>query len=285
MSIPAETPLLAASSLLSQALSSLKSNPNEPVSSSTLSQLQLSLDILTKLDPYLDDLSSPPPASLKPLIEATATNDWEAVYKQGKTSFPLGAEFSAGNYQGILIAQIARALKAKNVLEVGMFTGTTTLCIAEQLKHIKDAKVVTLELDQYLSDFVRPHLENAGVSDQVEILIGQASQSLDTLKRRKEQFDLVFIDADKGGYKAYFDAILDGNLLRPGGVMLIDNTLYKGTPLFDDKHTRQLQETIPGIKSDLAQAVKEFNAYIRNDERVDVCVMPIRDGITWVNKK
>lgn len=231
MSIPAETPLLSASSLLSEALTTLRGNGNAPPSKETLQQLQLSLDILTKLDPYLDAVSTPPPASLQPLIDATVAEDWDAVYAAGKTSFPLGAQFSAGAYEGVLVAQIARALKAKRVLEVGMFTGTTTLCIADHIKETQGSKVVALELDAYLKDFVSPHLKNAGLLEHVEIMTGAASASMDEFIKRvqsgaEEPFDLIFVDADKGGYKGYFDQCLDGGLLRKGGVMLVDNTLY-----------------------------------------------------------
>lgn len=232
MSIPAETPLLTASSLLSSSLKALESNhtSNSAPSKETLHQLRLSLDILTKLDPYLDANSTPPPASLAPLIEATVKEDWDAVYKAGKTSFPLGAQFSAGAYEGVLVAQIARALKAKRVLEVGMFTGTTTLCIAENIKEWK-GKVVALEIDEYLKQFVTPHFERAGLKENVDVVTGPASQSIEKIvedvKSGKEQpFDLVFIDADKGGYKGYFDQILNGGVLAKGGVMLVDNTLY-----------------------------------------------------------
>lgn len=232
MSIPAETPVLIASSLISSALKMLDSNhsSNSAPSKESLDQLRLSLDILTKLDPYLDNNSTPPPASLAPLIEATIKEDWNAVYKAGKTSFPLGAHFSAGAYEGVFVAQVARALKAKRVLEVGMFTGTTTLCIAENIKEWK-GKVVALEIDEYLKEFVTPHFERAGLKQNVDVITGPASQSIDKIiedvKSGKEQpFDLVFIDADKGGYIGYFDQLLNGGALAKGGVMLVDNTLF-----------------------------------------------------------
>lgn len=227
--IPAETPLLSASRLISQALSLLTDSPDSAPSKDAISQLQLSLDILTKLDPYIESHSAAPPAAFKGLAEATVSEDWAARHKEGKTAFPLGAEFSAGPYEGMFVAQVAKSIGAKRVLEVGMFTGTTTLCVADQLP--AGGKIIALEIDAYLKDFLQPHIEKAGVAEKVEVMTGKANDAIETLlkdvqSRKAEPFDLIFIDADKTGYQGYFDQIINGGLLAKSGTLLVDNTLY-----------------------------------------------------------
>lgn len=224
--IPAETPLLSASKLVSSALSKLQQG--QTTDPSALKQLQLALSILTSLDPYLDTHSSPASPALSSLLKATLEEDWTARHKEGKTTFPMAAGWSAGAYEGNFVAHVARSIGAKRVLEVGMFTGTTTLAVAERLPSAGEGgKIVALELDAWLGDFVKPHFERAGCADKFELVTGPAKQSLDELtKRGEEPFDLVFIDADKTGYEGYFKQIMDGGLLRKGGVFLVDNTLY-----------------------------------------------------------
>jgi caffeoyl-CoA O-methyltransferase len=227
--IPAETPLLSASRLISQALSLIKDSPDSAPSQDAISQLQLSLDVLTKLDPYIESHSAAPPAAFNALAEATVSEDWDARYKEGKTAFPLGAQFSAGAYEGMFVAQVAKSIRAKRVLEVGMFTGTTTLCVADQLP--AGGKIIALEIDAYLKDFLQPHSEKSGVAEKIEVMTGKAKDSIETLLKeiqsgKAEPFDLIFIDADKEGYQGYFDQIINGGMLAKSGTLLCDNTLY-----------------------------------------------------------
>lgn len=228
--ILAETPLLSASKLVSMALSKLQSPTNQGGdTSAAIADLQLALKILTTLDPYLDDHSTPAPSSLDPLLEATVNEDWTARHKEGKTTFPMSAGWSAGSYEGMFVSNVARAIGAKRVLEVGMFTGTTTFCLAHHLP--QGGKVVALELDQYLDDFLAPHLKRAGLQEKVQVRVGQAKDTLENLvgevqSGQEEPFDLVFIDADKTGYEGYYNQMMDGGLLKKGGVFLVDNTLY-----------------------------------------------------------
>lgn len=228
--IPAETPLLSASNLLSTALSTLKSSPDAPPSAEALKSLDLSLKILTSLDPYMEEHSNAPPPGFQELSDATVNEDWDGLYEQGKISIKLGPQFSAGPYEGMFVAQVAKSIKAKRVLEIGMFTGTTTLCVAHALPR-NGGQIVALEVVDYLETFVTPHFEKAGVKDRIDVMTGRADDALDQLQKeiqsgKAEPFDLIFIDADKGGYKTYWKKILEGGLLRKGGTMLIDNTLY-----------------------------------------------------------
>ncbi|CAO1631447.1 unnamed protein product [Parajaminaea phylloscopi] len=283
--IPAETPLLSASKLVAAALDKLKAGtPDE-----ARQDLEIALKVLTTLDPYLDEHSSAGPAELQPLLKATIDEDWDARHKEGKTTFPMGAQWSAGAYEGMFVANVARAIGAKRVLEVGMFTGTTTFCIASHLP--ADGKVVALELDAYLDTFLAPHLERAGLKQKVEVRTGAAKDSIQRLAQELEgggipPFDLIFIDADKTGYQGYYDQIMQSGLLKVGGVFLVDNTLYKGSPLLaqDPQAQDQLRSKVQGISQDNADALAKFNKNVVQDKRVEVTLLPLRDGLTWINR-
>lgn len=156
-----------------------------------------------------------------------------------------------------------------------MFTGTTALCVADALP--ADGKLISLELDQYFKDLAQPYFEKAGVASRVDVQVGKALDFLQAY--RGEPFDLIFIDADKTGYQSYYNAILDRGLLRKNGVLLIDNVLYKGFPITDDLFKEDADMRKNG------EALVQLNKMIRQDKRVDVCVLPIRDGVSFIMQK
>lgn len=125
-----ETPLITASQLIQSALEQLQQSQQPP---KAIESLQLALQLLQGLDPYLDASSSAGPAALYDLIRETDTHDFDTPFRNKQLSFPVSAKWSAGAYEGNFIAMIARSVGAKRVLEVGMFTGTTTLCVADAL--------------------------------------------------------------------------------------------------------------------------------------------------------
>lgn len=157
-----------------------------------------------------------------------------------------------------------------------MFTGTTTLCVASSLP--SDGKVVCLEIDQYFEDLARPYFEKAGVSSKIDVKVGKALDFLQSYNG--EPFDLIFIDADKTGYLGYFNAIFDRGLLSKNGVLLVDNVLYKGLPITDGLQSESTAERV-----DNGGALKHFNQVVRQDKRVEVCVLPIRDGVSFIMHK
>lgn len=256
--IPAETPVFYASRLIDSALQTLSnSSSSGSIDAGALKQLKVARSLLANLDPYLDEHSSYP-AYLEPLLKATATHDWAGAYSRGDISVKLDPHFSAGPYEGAWIGQFAKAVHAKKVLEVGMFTGTTTLAIAENLaSNQKDAggeavHVTTLELFDYLKTFVTPHFEKAGHGkDRITVVVGKANESMEKLlpnsassddvpATAKGPYDLIFIDADKPGYEGYYNQIMGGGLLKKTGTMLIDNTLYKVRLMCAPPFTRAL---------------------------------------------
>ncbi|UZJ52486.1 hypothetical protein CBS101457_001806 [Exobasidium rhododendri] len=276
-----ETPLLSITKLVQHAIQSLKSDDKE----TTLSLLEVALSVLTKFDPYLDQYSAEGPSSLEPLIQETIHHDWKKAYAEKKVSYEVGPHWSAGAYEGGFVAMVAQTLKAKRVLEVGMFTGTTTLCIANVLP--SDGKVVSLELDQYFKDLATPYFEKAGLNERIDVRVGSAKDALEKMKESQEApFDLIFIDADKAGYLAYYEAIMESGLLRKGGVMLIDNVLYKGYP-FTPELQKDSKAKLPDLEIDASngEALIKFNSHVSKDPRVQVIILPIRDGVSWIMAK
>ena len=161
-----------------------------------------------------------------------------------------------------------------------MFTGTTTVCIAQQLA--EGGKVTALEIDPYLDEFTRPLFDQSGLGDKIDVKVGNALDHLETLSKNiltdEEAYDIIFIDADKPGYTRYFKTILDKGLLKKNGLLVVDNTLYKGTPWTDGLVDQEKLQ----IGRENAQAIKEFNKVVSEDKRVEVVVLPVRDGVSLI---
>lgn len=171
-----------------------------------------------------------------------------------------------GQFLGLLIAM----QNPKKVLEVGVFTGYSTISMG--LKLAKDAKLLAFDKKQMWLDIANKHIEMAGLSEQVETRCCDAKASMEELlKEQKGTFDFIFVDADKANLLAYYD--MGKQLLRQGGCMVIDNTLWWGNVAdesFDDKDTR---------------IVRELNDRVHQDQEVDSSLLPIGDGFTIIHKR
>lgn len=260
-----DTPMEVLTDLLSKAL---QCDDKEEIRNLT----KQAHSIAAGLDPYLDSVCTPPSQACQDLIQASLTADWNGIFEEGKTKYRQKAECCAGALEGRYIATLCQLSRAKTVLEVGMFTGTTTMAVAEVLP--ADGKVYALELESYLDSFAAPHFKKAGVSDKIEVVVGSADESIKKLAARGVRFDLAFLDADKGGYLGYYNQLLDNNLILPGGAIIADNTLMKGRPYCKGS-----------TKDDLADAIYEFNKAVHSDSRVDVIATPIRDGVSIIMRK
>lgn len=173
----------------------------------------------------------------------------------------------SGNWQGNLLKVLSLLVQPKNVLEIGTFTAYATLCLADGLA---DGGVVhTIEKDVILEDFILSTIEKYGYEDRIKLHIGNAMEIIDQIEG---DFDLIFIDADKANYPAYFEKCV--SRLRSGGLIIADNILWYGKvvlPVKDsDKETK---------------AIKLFNEIVSKDPRFDSLILPIRDGITVARKK
>jgi caffeoyl-CoA O-methyltransferase len=210
--------------------------------------------ISDELHEYLVAHGAPPDAIQRALIEETA--------KLGRVA---GMQIAPD--QGAFMTWLARTLGAKQAVEVGVFTGYSTLCLARGLP--EDGRVLALDVSKEWTAIGRRHWEQAGVADRIELRIGPALDALQALPR-EPRFDLAFIDADKTGYAGYVEEILPR--LRPGGVILVDNVLWAGAVVNPE---RQDPDTL---------AIRAFNDAMARDPRVDPVMLPLSDGLTLLRK-
>ena len=173
--------------------------------------------------------------------------------------------------QGAFMTMLCRITGAREAIELGTFTGYSAICIARGLA--PGGRLIACELSEEFAETAAANLGAAGVADRVEIRIGPAAKTLDELPRR-EAFDFAFIDADKQGYPGYYEQLLER--MRPGGVIAVDNVLVAGFVVsgHDDAEA-----------SEQIEAIRELNQTIRDDERVDVAMVGIADGLTLARKR
>ncbi len=170
--------------------------------------------------------------------------------------------------QGTLMGLLAHAIGAKSAVEVGVFTGYSSLCVARALP--ADGKLLCLDVNQEWTSIARRYWERAGVANKITLKLAPAAATLRALPA-SPTFDFAFVDADKSGYKTYYEEIL--KRLRGNGLLLIDNVLWNG------------QVIDPNDKSEDTAAIRALNDFIATDTRVEAVMIPIADGITIVRKK
>ena len=173
----------------------------------------------------------------------------------------------SGHLQGRILKMFCRMMQPRRVLEIGTYTGYATLCLAEGLP--EDGLVHTLEINDEMEDFIFKYLNQSPLQEKIRVHFGDAMEIIPQLD---EQFDLVFIDADKRLYSAYYDLVFPK--VRAGGLILADNTLWDG----------KVVETIPASDKQ-SSGILAFNEKIKQDERVEKVILPLRDGLTMIWKK
>lgn len=180
----------------------------------------------------------------------------------------LNGRMCSGHLQGRLLKMIARMITPKRVLELGTFSGYSALCIAEGMP--QDGILHTIEASEELRDFIEAHLAHApsGVRQKIICHYGEALKVMPSLG---VDFDLVFIDADKREYPAYYKAVYP--MVSPGGYILADNTLWDGHVVEEGRHHPQ------------TRGVMEFNRLVAEDSSVEKVMLPMRDGLTLIRKK
>ncbi|NYJ28424.1 O-methyltransferase [Allomuricauda sp. ARW1Y1] len=167
-----------------------------------------------------------------------------------------------GHFQGRVLSMLSKIIHPKYILEIGTYTGYSALCLAEGLQ--KDGELHTIEVNEELHPMQRRYFDKSGHGSQIHQHIGDA---LDIIPSLPQTFDLVFIDAQKVNYDAYFEAVIQKT--RPGSIILSDNVLWSG------KVVEPLQ------KSDKAtEALLAYNQKLKEDKRVETVLLPIRDGLT-----
>ena len=172
----------------------------------------------------------------------------------------------SGHYQGRLLSMISKLTHPKNILEIGTYTGYSALCLAEGLTD--DGELHTIDINEELVDFQRTYFDKSPYGKQIFQHLGNALEIIPSLHKT---FDLIFIDADKDNYPAYFKVIIDK--LNPGGIILSDNVLWSG-------------KVIEPLKEDdfSTKALLEYNTLLKEDKRIETVVLPIRDGLTISRK-
>lgn len=263
-----DTPVEFIVEYLQKAKEIAENNANVPAE--LRDHLQKALDIAGGLDGYLEHMSSPESEPLVELYRKSMTHDWDKVYKDGKTLFKLPNTCITGQVEGQVLKMLVHMSKAKRVLEIGMFTGYGALSMAEALP--QDGQLIACELEPYLKDFSQPIFDKSPHGKKITVRTGTAMDTLKELAAAGEQFDMVFIDADKQNYINYYKFLLDHNLLRLDGVICVDNTLFKGRVYLKDS------------TDDMGVALRDFNQFVKNDPRVEQVILPLRDGLTVIRR-
>lgn len=209
------------------------------------------LDIDPVLRKYCEDQSTPESRALREVERHTQLN----TVKRHDASDTI---------QGRLISFISQLIQPRLIVEIGTFTAYATGCLSEGL--IPNGRIISIEQEVQFKPFIQQNLRDLGIDQRVEMLFGDAIQILPTID---EQIDLIFIDAAKYEYEKYYDLTIEK--LRSGGVILADNILWKGRVL----HKK---------KDKMTQAIHAFNLKVAQDARVQVTILPYRDGISLIRK-
>lgn len=172
----------------------------------------------------------------------------------------------SGHYQGRVLSLISKMVHPKNILEIGTYTGYSSLCLAEGMQ--KEGELHTIDINEELVDFQRKYFEKSPFGTQIIQHLGNA---LEIIPKLDKTFDLIFIDADKENYPKYFNLVIDK--LNNSGVILSDNVLWSG-------------KVIEAIKPDDldTKALIEYNKLLKEDKRIETVILPIRDGLTISRK-
>jgi caffeoyl-CoA O-methyltransferase len=246
--------------------------PDTPLDAALKAELDEVAALAGGLDPYLSRCTTPESPALRALAERTRAIDWS--HPAGDGAAPgapaLEAEMLSGHVEGQVLKFLVAIVGATRVLEIGMFTGYSALAMAEALP--EDGELVACELDPEVAAFAQRCFAESPSGGRIAVEVGPALATLARLATAGRAFELVFIDADKAGYRDYLDAVLGSGLLAPGGVICIDNTLMQGEPYLD------------GEPSPNGEAIAAFNDGLADDPRVEQVLLPLRDGLTLVRR-
>lgn len=245
---------------------------HEPISAQFKSDLSHTARLAAGLDPYLTACTTAESSALAQLAKATQQEDWNKQFSDGATVKALEQEMLSGHIEGQFLKMLVAISQSKRVLEIGMFTGYSALAIAEALP--KDGLLIACEVDSYAAEFAQRCFSASAHGHKIQTRVAPAIETMCTLATARESFDLVFIDADKGGYIEYVNLLLESSLLAPSGFICVDNTLMQGQPYLD-RHSRTAN----------GEAIARFNQFLSEDDRVEQVMLPIRDGFTLVRRR
>ncbi len=203
-----------------------------------------------EIETYSENHSSPPSDILNDIERATHLR---CIYPR----------MLSGKLQGRLLSMISKMIRPEKILEIGTFTGYSAICLSEGLT--EGGKITTIEVNEELMDQNAEYFNKANLQDVIEVIYGDAMEIIPGLA---DDFDLVFIDADKFNYSGYFDMVI--NKVKLGGFIIADNVLWSGKVI----------QANPSKTDKDTLAIMEFNKKIQEDDRVENVLMPVRDGMT-----
>ena len=207
-----------------------------------------------KLEDYILSHIEPEPEYLYRLWRATNVHT-------------IHGRMASGHLQGRLLKMLVEMIRPQRVLEIGTFSGYSAISMAEGLP--EGGRLYTFEINDEMEDFTRPWIEGSAVADRIEFIIGDA---LVEAPKLGITFDLAFMDGDKRTYRDCYEMLM--RILRPGGFILADNTLWDGH-VVDHAYDKDRQ----------TQGIETFNDYIANDKCVEQVILPLRDGLTLIRKR
>ena len=209
------------------------------------------------------------PEDLDDYVVSHSENEPELLKQLTRETYQkiLQPRMLSGHYQGRVLSMISKLVNPKNILEIGTYTGYSALCLAEGMQ--SNGALHTIDVNEELVDFQRKYFNKSGYGNQIYQHLGDA---LEIIPKLDKTFDLVFIDADKENYSNYFNLIIDK--LNTGGIILSDNVLWSG----------KILETTFKKDDTSTPALIEYNALLKENNRVETVVLPIRDGLTISRK-
>lgn len=173
----------------------------------------------------------------------------------------------SGHLQGKILEMLSKMIRPEKILELGTYTGYSAICLAKGLQ--EKGELHTIEINDELEDIITKYIEKADLTNKIKLHFGDAREIIPEIN---EQFDLVFIDADKREYLEYYNLVFD--FVKPGGFILADNVLWNGKVIEldepDDEYTK---------------GIFDFNEFLKSDDRVEKVILPLRDGLTLIRKK
>ncbi|MBQ9296501.1 MAG: class I SAM-dependent methyltransferase [Paludibacteraceae bacterium] len=201
---------------------------------------------------------------------STAESEWLEAITRDTYVHILNPHMLSGHIQGRVLSMLSHMIRPKRILELGTYTGYSALCLAEGLA--EDGRLISIEHNDELEETIRRNLARSPLGEKIELLIGDAVERVKELASEgKNEFELVFIDADKREYCAYIEAVYP--LVPTGGFILADNTLWDGH-IIDPAYDRDKQTL----------GLRAFNDKMKEDDRFEQVILPLRDGLTLIRK-
>jgi caffeoyl-CoA O-methyltransferase len=238
-------------------------------------ELRRACALASGLDTYVGQCTTPESAALATLVRRTQSENWGQRSSVGDTVKPLEQEMLSGHVEGQTLKFLVHLTQAQHVLEIGMFTGYSALAMAEALP--ENGELIACEVDAFAAAFAEDCFKLSPHGHKIGVKVAPALETLAALAAAGKTFELVFIDADKGGYIDYLNLLLETQLLAPNGLICVDNTLMQGEPYLAEAI---LAESMTANGA----AIAAFNQAVVDDPRVEQVMLSIRDGLTLIRR-